>query len=230
MALIQCKECGSPVSTQAATCPKCGAPVPSLARSTKAAASGVWTVIKVGVALLAGAIVFSCVSVILKLGDSSPTASSGSSATPTAPRQPMGWDYETREDALLKKPTQFAQLKSSDQLNLQFPYQGENYGQLSVRHSPRHGLDAYFEIEKGQLVCGYSDCRIKVTFDNGPSTVFNMNKPADGSSTILFFSDAKRFIKAASAAKSIRVAAVVYQAGEPTLTFDAPTPLVWPPK
>lgn len=30
MALTTCRECGSPVSTQAAACPKCGAPVRNL--------------------------------------------------------------------------------------------------------------------------------------------------------------------------------------------------------
>jgi hypothetical protein len=39
-----------------------------------------------------------------------------------------------------------------------------------------------------------------------------MFKPEDSSSTTLFFNDAKRFVKLASTAEEIRVAAVVYQA------------------
>ena len=97
---------------------------------------------------------------------------------------------------------------------------------------PRHGFDAYLEIEKGQLICGYGSdtCRVKVSFDNGVPVSFIISKPQDSSSTTLFFNDAKRFVKLASTAKEIRVAAVVYQAGEPTLIFTPAAPLAWPPK
>lgn len=232
------------VSNQANACPKCGAPVPSIAKHAKKAASTVWTVVKVGVALVLGLIVFSCAGVMSKLGDATPSSTPraaaatatpiGSATSETGVRAiPVStWDYQTSADPLTKKPTSFASLRSDDSLSLDFPYRGENHGTLWVRQSPRHGFDAFFKIEKGQLICGYGSdaCRVKVSFNNGSPVSFSMSKPEDSNSTTLFFDDAKRFVKLASTAQEIRVAAVVYQAGEPTLTFKPTTPLAWPLK
>lgn len=149
-----------------------------------------------------------------------------------APALAAGWEYGSEPDKLTGKATAYAALQSDDQLALDFPYRGRNYGQITVRQSPRHGLDVYFQIEKGQLICGYGEdaCSVVVVVDGKKPQRFAMTKPSDGTSNTLFFSNAKRFIDAARQAKEIRIAATVYHAGEPTLTFSTPTPLAWPPK
>lgn len=249
MAIVACKECGNPVSTEAKACPKCGAPVPSLARTAGAAASGIWTAAKVGVALLLLVVVFSCVTALSGIGDRDAKTATGSAPPPTTPRgsagrssppdtsaatppPSRGWDYSAVEDPLTKKPINLAVLESTDSLSLEFPYQGRNKGSLTIRRSQRAGLDAMFSIEKGQLICGYGvgDCRVKVSFDGAAPVTFSMTRSADSSSTLLFFSDAKRLVELLSRAKEIRVAAVVFKAGEPTLTFNSDTPLVWAAK
>jgi hypothetical protein len=247
MALKACIECGTEISAKAATCPKCGAPVKSAARAARGFASKVWLAIKLFVALIFGLIVYQCSAGISKEADASRPASvvdpapiaklatpiqAAAPAPPTTLAEANAWEYRTTVDALSKKETKLATLTSVDQLALDFPYRGRNFGNLGVRQSPRNGLNAYFTIEKGQLICGFGEgeCRIKIAFDSAPPSNFNMSRAADGDSTVLFFNDAKRFIRAASAAKEIRVAAVVYQAGEPTLTFRASHGLVWPMK
>lgn len=203
----------------------------------------IWLAIKIAVALLFGIIVFRCTQVMDR--DVAPVAPPPAAAAPASPalvvvgtadgRSPpsmpsQAWEYDTRADPLTSKPTAYAGLRSVDQLSLERPYEGRNYGQLTVRQSPRHGLDAIFAIEQGQLICGYGagDCGVQVAFDGKPPQRFSMSKPADSSSTSLFFDDAKRFIKQARSAREIRIAAIVYKGGEPTLTFRADAPLVWP--
>lgn len=191
----------------------------------------VWTGIKLVVGLIFGWIVFSCTTamtdsgVVEKLAALPPAPAIAQPAPP-----PKGWQYQNSSDPLTGKPEAYATLVSDNQLSLDSPYRGRNYGKLTIRQSPRFGLNVYFEIEQGQLICGYStdECAVRVAFDGKAPQRFGMVKPADSSSTILFFADERRFIKAALAATEIRLAAVVYQAGEPTLTFKAAPPLIWP--
>lgn len=241
MAMTKCSECGASISTAAATCPNCGAPVKSAVRTARTVASRIWLGLKIFVALIAGLIAFTCTSSMRGVGERAaetrPAAAQGEvQATPpgTTPQAAApfaaAWRYPTETDELTKKPTKFAVLQSIDQLQLQSPYNGRNFGTLTVRQSERFGTNAYFEIERGQLICGYGDgCQAAVSFDGATPRRFTMSKPADHSSTLLFFRDAQGFIQAARKAKSIRIAMVVYQAGEPTLEFRTDDPLVWPP-
>src|SRR6185436_18347354 len=113
---------------------------------------------------------------------------------PPAAAQPAAyaaaWRYIVEADDLTKKPTSFALLTSIDQLRLESPYDGRNFGTLTVRQSERFGTHVYFEIERGQLICGYGDgCQAAVAFDGATPRRFAMSKPADHSSTVLFFRD-----------------------------------------
>lgn len=240
MALVNCKECGGPVSTAAANCPKCGAPVPSAASKAKELGGQLWLVTKLLVGGLFFYIVYQCTAITGKMADApgaperlAQVLAPSPPTTPPIPTidAPSEWYHQTQDDPLSKRPTKAASLSSIDQLSLDFPYKGENRGHLWVRQSPRDGLTAYFSIDKGQLICHYGDnCQVSVSFDEAKPVTFRMIGAADSDSTVLFFSDAKRFIAGATRAKEIRVAAIIYQGGQPTLTFRATSPLVWPPK
>lgn len=240
MALVNCKECGGSVSTSAATCPKCGAPVPSIASKARTLGGQLWLVTKLLVGALFFFIVYQCTTLTAKMADA-PGAPErlakalvpSAPATPPIPtiNPPSEWYHRTSDDPLSKRPTKVASIDSVDQLTLDFPYKGTNYGHLSVRQSPRDGLTAYFTIDKGQLICHYGDnCQVSVSFDEAQPANFRMLGAADSDSTVLFFADAKRFINGASRAKEIRVSATIFQGGQPTLTFRTVSPLVWPPK
>jgi hypothetical protein len=195
----------------------------------------IWLTIKIVVGLVVVFFVFTCSTVAVKLGEKS-------DSPPAAPRQPekvaapqpaalpsRAWSTRNEVDALTQKQSVIASLLSQNQLALQTPYEGRNFGRLSVRQSPRFGLDAYFEIERGQLVCGFTvdSCKASLSFDGAPPQSFGMVKPADNSSTTLFFAEPKRFIAAARKAKEIRLSATVFQAGDPTFSFATDAPLDW---
>lgn len=83
MALIACRECGAKVSDSATACPSCGHPVPSKVGTVKKAASGIWTAIKLFVALIIGIVVFQCTSLMNSSGTLDKLASSTAPMAPT---------------------------------------------------------------------------------------------------------------------------------------------------
>ncbi len=141
------------------------------------------------------------------------------------------WKYETDKDEMTGKSTITAMIQSSNSLALPFPYSGENPGRLTVRKHPSYGLDVIFEVAKGQIQCSsYSGCSLKVKFDDAAPITLNGTPAADHSPNLVFFQNNKLFLQKATKAKRILVQATFFHGGAPVLTFDAPTPLVWPPK
>lgn len=141
------------------------------------------------------------------------------------------WKYDTDKDEMTGKTTTTATVQSSDSLALAFPYGGENRGHLTVRKHPTYGLDVIFQVTKGQIQCSsYSGCSLKVKFDDAQPVTFSGTPAADHSSNYVFLQNTKLFLQKAAKAKRILVQATFFHGGSPILTFDAPMPLVWPPK
>jgi hypothetical protein len=139
------------------------------------------------------------------------------------------WTYVTGGDEMTGKPESRAWLESADGLELGFPYQGHNPGEILVRSHPRYGLGVIFSIRKGQLVCNaFEGCSVLARFDNSPPVRFRASPPADHSSTALFLEPASKFISLAKKAHDIRIQATVYENGAPVLTFHSSQPLRWP--
>jgi hypothetical protein len=147
------------------------------------------------------------------------------------------WEYENQVDPMTSKPTRIAWMTSTNSLELDFPYQGENRGHLMVRQHERHGLDVILQVDKGQMPCRpqISPCRVLVRFDDKPPVTFNAVGPEDNDSRAIFLRDAKRFIRAAEGARTIKVQKTFFRNGDQVLEFRTHAPLKWnagsaPPK
>ena len=66
-----------------------------------------------------------------------------------APALPQNWSYDSFEDAMGGALVRQARVKSSNQVEFDFPYAGPQRATLGLRTHPRHGKDALFAIEKG---------------------------------------------------------------------------------
>lgn len=140
------------------------------------------------------------------------------------------WSYQKDIDAMTSKSATYATLQSSNSLNLDFPYKGQNNGYLTVRQHPKYGLDVIFRVDKGQLLCSaYNGCVVTVRFDDKPAMRFSGTGPADHSSDTIFLSGAQSFIAEAKKAKKILVQSNIYHNGAPVLAFSALQPLIWAP-
>jgi|GEM_PF-2925140 len=140
-----------------------------------------------------------------------------------------GWDYATKTDAMTGKSGQYATLTSKDSLRLDFPYKGDNYTSITVRHHSRYGVDVYVSIWKGQMPC-YSfgkGCQILIRFGDGQPVTFDGISPDDSDTRVVFVQNPQKFITLAKSAKSIKVQLPIYKAGGTIAEFDTATPLVW---
>jgi hypothetical protein len=134
------------------------------------------------------------------------------------PKAPSPWKYLDTTDAMGRKIF-IGSTTSVNTLSFGFPYQGAQLGTLHIRRS-RGGEDVYFQIEKGQMLCGIDHCTINVKFDNGPIQSYTASPAADHDSTMLFIGNATRFIDAMWDAKMVRIEALYYQEGKQTLEFN----------
>jgi len=113
-----------------------------------------------------------------------------------------------------------ASVTSSNSVNFDFPYAGEQRAKLIIRRM-RGGEGVILSIEKGQLTCGgYYGRRVSVRFDEKPARRFTVTEPADHDSTMVFIRNEKSFIAEAKKAKIIRIEAIVYQNGSPVFEFN----------
>lgn len=215
MALVNCKECGKEISTEAKVCPHCGAKV---SRKT-----GVGTIT---LALVIGFVVFKCVSTTQERMDEAAASSSNTPAQSSAAI--ATWQYGSTKDAMSGAEVKTADLVAKHGISLEFPYAGRNMPVLALR---RQGAsqDVMVSIEKGQIICPPSSCSVLVRFDNDKAASFSAAHPADHSSTMLFLSPEKRFIERLKKSKKTLVELNLYQAGTQVIEFNT-AGLEWPAK
>ena len=138
------------------------------------------------------------------------------------------WAETKSTDAMTGKVITTATIKSSNSLNLAFPYQGNNFAELVIRQHPTSGLNVMVTIEKGQILCrSYRNCTIQARFDDKPAVNFPGAEPADNSSDAVFLRNEGKFVNSAKSAKKILVQLNLYQGGSQVLEFNAQSPLAW---
>ena len=129
------------------------------------------------------------------------------------------WSYSTFSDSMSGKQGSSARVTSTNSFEFDFPYQGRQHATLTVRRHPRWGNDVIFSVEKGQILCGISECEVEVRFDDGPARTFSANEPADNSTESIFL-PASAFTKAMQKAKVVRIQVHMFQQGVLTAEFD----------
>lgn len=134
------------------------------------------------------------------------------------------WKYHQSVDKMTSKPIKFAQIMSNESLDLDFPYEGSNYGQLTLRK--KDGLNIYLGIDKGQISGGYDNNFIKVRFDEEKPIIFSYSEPQDGSSNFIFIDNETKFLSKLKKSKKVIISLPLYQAGNQILEFNT-TDLKW---
>lgn len=141
-------------------------------------------------------------------------------AAAEARRLALKWSYRSSEDPMTSRPSRSAVIQSENTVNFDFPYQGPQHGTLQIRDHPTYGSDVILTIERGQFLCqSYTDCQIRVRFDESSAQRWNAVGPADNSSTAIFLRNQAGFRQRLRSAKVVRIQAAIYQEGEPTFEF-----------
>lgn len=131
------------------------------------------------------------------------------------------WLYSQSDDPMSKGKAYYATVKSSNTVEFDFPYQGTQNGELTLRTNPRHGKDVIFTIERGQVLCSsYSGCTVLVRFDEEDSVSYSASGSADNSTETLFIRNYGRFVEKMMKAKRVRISVNIYKEGSPIFDFD----------
>jgi len=152
----------------------------------------------------------------------SPSASIAQSAPAPKPILPGSqWSYHQSDDPMGKGVISQAYVSSSNTVNFDFPYAGEQHATLRLRINPRHGKDVMFSIEKGQILChSYEDCTVLVRFDDEKAINYSALGAADNSTETIFIRNYGRFVENMLKAKQVRISTNIYQQGAPVFEFD----------
>ncbi|WP_293373586.1 hypothetical protein [Nevskia sp.] len=136
------------------------------------------------------------------------------------PEPDPGWVKRDFIDDASGKPASEVSVRSVNTHAFPFPYQGGTSMWLTVRKHPRWGREVYVSIDRGQLVCGYSDCNVIVRVHGKDARTATASRSGDSSSTVLFIRGHDRFTKDLLKADRLTIAATFYQQGERAFEFN----------
>ena len=151
---------------------------------------------------------------------STATTSSGpaGSSTNTA----TSWDYSQFEDEMGRGKVYTAAIESTNTINLDFPYNGEQHGLLMLREHPKHGKDVVLKIQRGQLLDSEYNDPVVVRFDTDKPLTFSSVGASDHSTETLFLrgNAFSVFSNRLKTAKTVRIQAPIYQGGNQVFIFE----------
>lgn len=160
--------------------------------------------------------------------DKSSSSSSSSSAASTSeapkpktkPKPKENWNYSWSVDEMTGKEQHWTTTTSTNTIDFAFPYSGGSTFELTVRNLGKKN-EVTLSVSKGQFLSsfGYSKaCMVK--FDDEAGTRFSYGSASDGSSNIIFFSNASKLISKLKKAKKVKIEAPFFNEGNKIIHFD----------
>lgn len=134
------------------------------------------------------------------------------------------WEYKTVRDEMRGTEVRVALLRSTNSVQLEFPYAGGSQLDLVLRQ--KSGIaDAYLVIEKGQLACLSPSCKISARFDEG-DVIELVGEPGQNTSTV-FLEHPQLISETIRLAKKLIVEVSLHNDGARQFKFDLDG-LEWP--
>lgn len=130
------------------------------------------------------------------------------------------WVYFNGKDKMTGAAYRTASIESPETLDFRFPYNGGSTATLTVQK--RNGKTTiWFGVNKGQVLCSIvGDDYIRVKFDSGKVQNFRCLRAADGSSNMIAFNNADRFLRSLKSAEKLLVEVTFYQDGARQIGFN----------
>lgn len=173
-------------------------------------------ILVVAIALIATASISSC-------GSSSASTPKekidSTSVTQESSKVGETWEYSNTTDEMGEK-TEIARLYSSNEINLDFPYNGGSQSKLVLMKRPNGTLEILYNIDKGQINTDYDGTYFRVKFDDQPVQKWSMSEASDNSSNNMFFNNEKSFIDKLKKSKKLVVEIPFYQNGNQQVVFN----------
>lgn len=206
MAVIKCRECGGQVSTKADKCPACGAPS------------------KKSIGTIPGLIIILVATVaIFKIFGGGTAQSPAEQVATQAPAQQQArrWSYNRFTDPMSDEIQETLRLRSSGSAEFDFPYKvrGGSYLHMIFRKSGSD-LDALFRIDKGQMLCGATECKFSLRVGDGAVQTWTGLPSSTHDHDIMFVRDAQALESIVKKGEPVRIGIEFYQSGVRAFDFD----------
>lgn len=173
-------------------------------------------------------LLLNCVKV--KKSSSSPTQNTEvkESVEPQKEEVVEGWKYRTTTDEMTDKVAYFATIDATNTIQQDFPY-GETFSGITVRKSPRFGLDVMVMVSDGQIFGNeyYGDNYLEVRFDSLKVKKYYYTESSSLDSKTVFINDTNDFIAKAKKAKDIKISVPLYDEGRVIFRYHTDKPLKW---
>lgn len=248
MALVKCHECGNEVSTSAKSCPKCGAKVKKKTGVLTWILGIFFGLIVIG--MVSSNLDQSKKqeeqqqrATEQRKQDQAKEEAEQKAVAAMTPEQKVelekeqaeervaqelerrkvegtAWNYSEQTDTMAKKDMRFAIVKSLNEFEFDFPYQGRQRATLQLRVHPRYGSDVILQVEKGQFLCHTDECDVHVRFGDGKPQTFSGGEPSDNSNDTLFIQNYARFVANVRKVDAVYIEAPFYQEGNRVFEFD----------
>ena len=169
-------------------------------------------------------LILGCASPTQKNRDTQSAAKPGPTfkTVETVPSTRVDWTTEEYDDDMGRGRVRTAEVRSTNTISLDSPYDGEQHATLLIRKHPAYGTDVIIKIEKGQLLDSEYHSKVLVRFDDDKMLAFSSVGPDDLSSESLFLRGnvGSQFINRMKTANRLRVQVPIYQGGMQQLEFN----------
>lgn len=149
----------------------------------------------------------------------SPSESTNKVSVDTAPI--VNWEYTEHKNEMRGTTTKIAETKSTNTIDLDFPYAGKQHGWISVLVDSE-GESVHFFIKRGQIVCSdgsaYNKCSVLIKFDDSESVLFHAELLGDKGNHVIFTDD--DFLQRVQAAKKVKIQIPFFQNGNRVFNFN----------
>jgi hypothetical protein len=140
--------------------------------------------------------------------------------TSSAPEAIVNWEYAVRPDEMGRGNIKTATSVSTNTVNFDFPYSGEQHAHITIRKHPEHGNDVMLGIDRGQFLTGVEGCTVTLRFDDRPPMKFHANGAADNSTNLIFIDGFGKIVDNLKHSKRLRIEAPFYREGNQVFEFN----------
>lgn len=219
MAINPCKECSTPISSDAKTCPSCGAKQKKKKKVLRY--------------LIYFFIFITICSTFSTLREQKNTEKDATHAKQLDGNlnnisntdksiKDENWQYETSKDEMRGDITSYAFTTSTNKKFFEFPYNGGSNLRLVLRNM-NNDFSIYVQISKGQFVCGYPSCEASFKFDDGAVQSITMANSSTYEGDTLFIKydkTEKEILNKLRKSKNLIIELPFYQAGSEQFKFN----------
>lgn len=216
MAVVKCKECGGQVSTKAKACPSCGAKQPK-----KVGILG-WLFVLVVVLPIAWQVGSGMGKADVPAPTPANTSAESAAVVPESEAQTGGWSRHDYQDEMTDAKIQMLTLRSDNGQTFDFPYETPGGSHLSlVFRKNGTDFDAFLKVDKGQMLCGHSECTFSLRVGDGKVQQWTGLRSTTNDSDLMFVRDAKALEAIVKKGGDIRIGIDFHRAGHRAFQFSA---------